>query len=114
MKPEMQLLFDRLKEGMLAFIEDDNDAPYSKVEVDTCMDILTKYLMDIDKTANKDEAMKIVEGTVLALNALNKKCDFSLIETDQREDICDIIIQAGHEKGYNELSEDITEEWREW
>jgi hypothetical protein len=48
------------------------------------------------------------------LNDLNAGCDHNLIETDQREDIAEIIIIAGNDKGYNELTEDITEEWREW
>jgi hypothetical protein len=114
MKPEIKLMIDRLKEGMLGFIEGDDEAPYTTVDVDKSVDIITKYLDGINKTSNKDDAMKIVEKTVLSLNELNEQCDFALIETDQREDICEIIIQAGHSKGYNELSEDITEEWRKW
>lgn len=58
--------------------------------------------------------MKIVKKTVLALNALNEKCEYELIETEQREDIAEIIILAGYLKGFNDRDDDITEEWREW
>jgi hypothetical protein len=57
--------------------------------------------------------MLIVKSTVLKLNALNEKCDLSLIETNEREQITEIII-ASHKMKYNSLNEDITEEWREW
>ena len=38
----------------------------------------------------------------------------NLIETDQREDICDYLIKAGALLGLNEHDEDITEQWRQW
>ena len=31
-----------------------------------------------------------------------------------QEDIAEILILAGHLKGYNTRDEDIAEEWREW
>ncbi|WP_167356145.1 hypothetical protein [Chryseobacterium jejuense] len=58
--------------------------------------------------------MEIVKSTVLKLNNLNEKCDYSLIETNEREQIAEIIILAGYEMGYNASDEDGTEEWREW
>jgi hypothetical protein len=64
--------------------------------------------------ASKDEGMAIVQKTVLSLNKLNESTGESLIETDQREDIANIIILAGSLKGFNERREDITETWREW
>jgi hypothetical protein len=35
--------------------------------------------------------MKSVKKTVLALNDLNEECNCSLIETDQHEDLCELI-----------------------
>jgi hypothetical protein len=46
--------------------------------------------------------------------SLNATCEYDLIETDQREDICAFIIRAGALAGFNEADEDVTEEWREW
>lgn len=58
--------------------------------------------------------MKIVKSTIEKLNILNGKCEGSLIETTEREQICEIIISASAKKGYNTIEEDITEAWREW
>ena len=48
-----------------------------------------------------------------ALNHLAERCD-SLIETDQREQICELMIQAAHSVGVGDGQTDITEDWREW
>ena len=47
------------------------------------------------------------------MNVLNEKCEYELIETDQREDICKFIITAVNVAGLK-TDEDVTEEWREW
>ena len=52
--------------------------------------------------------------TVILLNEINEKCEYELIETEQREDIAEIIILSGSLKGFNTRDDDITEEWREW
>ena len=57
--------------------------------------------------------MATVKDTILALNALNETCEHSLIETDQREEICDLIIKAALSVGVGN-GDDITEEWRDW
>ena len=58
--------------------------------------------------------MEQVKNLVLALNRLNEKTDYSLIETDARECIWEIIQSSAVECGLREASEDVTEEWREW
>jgi hypothetical protein len=63
---------------------------------------------------SKEDGMQIVKITVLKLNELNKNSGWELIETEEREAIAAIIIAVGHNKGYNSMAEDITEEWREW
>ena len=71
----------------------------------------------IDALSRADENKEIIMGqvkeTVLALNVLNEKCEYELIETDQREDICKFIITAVNVAGLK-TDEDVTEEWREW
>jgi hypothetical protein len=37
-----------------------------------------------------------------------------MIETMEREAICELIILAGAARGFNGAGEDITEPWREW
>lgn len=110
---EIKEIKARLQGGMIDFIEPGETA-YDKTDVETCMNLISDYLSEIENVNSKDEAMKIVEKTVLALNDLNEKCEYELIETDQREDIAGIIILAGNLKGFNSRDEDITEDWREW
>lgn len=110
---EIKEISERLKEGMIDFIEPGETA-YDKSNVETCMNLISDYLSEIENANSKEDAMKLVEKTVLALNDLNEKCEYELIETDQREDIAEIIILAGNLKGFNSRDEDITEDWREW
>ncbi len=110
---EIKEISIRLKEGMIDFIEP-GESSYSESDVEKCMTLLTNYILEIENTNSKKEAMTIVKRTVLALNELNENCEYELIETDQREDIAEILILAGSLKGYNSKDEDITEDWREW
>lgn len=51
---------------------------------------------------------------MVALNDLNDSCDDPIIETLQRDYLCDIIIKAAEHCGLRADEDDITEEWREW
>ncbi|WP_131667072.1 hypothetical protein [Chryseobacterium taiwanense] len=104
---------DILKNQMFAYQKEFHPS-YSKEDVVTCGDILNLYLAEIEKSASKEEGMKIVKSTIEKLNILNEKCEGSLIETIEREQICEIVINASAKKGYNTMEEDITEAWREW
>ena len=57
--------------------------------------------------------LKRTKELVLKLNVLNEKCEYAIIETEQREDICELISMVINSTGHN-LNEDITHEWREW
>ena len=103
----------RLKEGMIDFIEP-GETSYTEKDVEKCMDLISNCLQEIENANSQDEGMKIVEKAVLSLNELNEDCNYELIETDQQEDITQIIIIGGSLKGINSRDEDITEEWREW
>ena len=110
---EIKEIKERLESGMLDYMTT-GMAGYTKSDVEKCMKIISDYLMDMGHAASKDEGMAIVKETVLSLNKLNESSEESLIETDQREDIAEIIILAGSLKGFNEREDDITEAWREW
>ena len=102
-----------LKKNMEDYMHENNPS-YTQDDVDLCIATLSDYVIKVFATESKDEGMKIVKSTVQMLNDLNEKCDYSLIETNEREQIAEIIILGGHGKGYNAVDEDITEEWREW
>jgi hypothetical protein len=45
---------------------------------------------------------------------LNEQCDGSMIETDQREQLCELLITAASNAGLVSTQYDITEKWRDW
>lgn len=97
--------------------EDDEepDAPeYTAEDVEKCGALLAEFIDDLS-VAKKDKGKILtdVKKLVLELNDLNESLDFCLIETEQREDICDFILSAVNEAGLT-TDEDITEEWRDW
>lgn len=110
---EIKETIESLKTGMIEYIEP-GETEYTEKDVEKCINLIDNFLTELQQTETKDSGMKLVEKVVLKLNKLNEKCEFELIETDQREQIADIIILAGNLKGFNERNEDITEEWREW
>lgn len=108
---------DNLITTLIKSMEDyrkQSNPSYTQNDINECAGLLSDYSTIVFKTHSKEEAMPIVKSTVLKLNNLNKKCNFSLIETNEREQIVEIIILVGNKMKYNSMSEDITEEWREW
>ncbi len=109
----------RLLDGMRTYMEDvvaDGDDPeYTENDIDKCDSIIASFLENVLSSGPgaDDAVMSTVKETVLSLNALNEACGHSLIETDQREQICELIIRAAAARGVGS-GDDITEEWRDW
>ena len=80
----------RLIEGMVDFMDEDTE--YNQSHVENCDKLLITYLEGATEADSKEALMSKVEQTVVALNELNESVDHELIETDQREDICAILI----------------------
>lgn len=93
--------------------EEDTDQPYEMEDVDRCGIILDNFIDRLVVSSSKDEIMVCVKSVVEQLNDINDHCDYALIETGQREDLCDFIIMAANIAGY-QTDEDITLEYREW
>ncbi len=94
----------------------DFDAGYTQEHIDRCEAILTLFLSSLTKISGaekKQAIMGAVKVAVLALNDVNTDCDGGMIETDQREQLCELIILAANEAGLD-TEDDITEEWRDW
>jgi hypothetical protein len=81
-------------------------------------DNLIGKLIELGEQARKADKEKLFEIAVIALNELNDETKGLLIETDQREELCQLIdnisIQAGlkpedYADGYG-----IADIWREW
>ena len=109
----------RLQAGMIGYLEDedgdddeDGEAPYTRADIDECMRIVDTYLVEVRRTPPTG-LIPLVRDAVLRLNALNDRCEGALIETDQREDLCQILLVAARSAGMKEQG-DVTEPWREW
>ena len=101
---------------MYDFIEGEEDSDYSKSDVLECDHLLTNFISDTMTSSNRYELDWIsiqIKELVLKLNELNERCDECLIETDQREGICELIFTVMSKCGHS-IDSDITEEWREW
>ena len=93
------------------------DAGYTQEHVDRCLAIVDEFLDSLEKPpeAKKNEyILAAAKKTVLKLNKLNEECDYSLIGTDQREDLAELINLAAKHAGLESSVYDITEEWRDW
>ena len=97
----------------MAYVGD--DCSYTNEDIERCMTIVDKYLGDLatGSKLSQQAIHDVVKTAVVNLNLLNEKCDGSLIETDQREDLCQLILVAATQAGL-ETEDDITEQWREW
>lgn len=109
----MNALKDSILDGMRGFVADMDEPYYPLEKVDECGRIIDDFLAAMSAARGEAAILTQVEKTVLALNTLNDECDGSLIETDQREELCELIQGAANAAGL-EASEDITEPWREW
>ena len=95
---------------------------YDQTHIDQCEKYLDEYANVVAKAEGDFiKIMALVEVVVVSLNQLNETCKHTLIETDQRECICEFIDQVIIENGIDldalassQQCTDITEEWREW
>ncbi|SES44117.1 hypothetical protein SAMN05518872_11338 [Psychrobacillus sp. OK032] len=93
----------------------DGDDIFNPENIEATIKVLDSYitnLMKLEVKPKKKEIMKFVKDVVISLNELNDKYDY-FIETMEREDLCEYIIETANIAGL-ESDEDITEEWREW
>ena len=120
MEIDLQKKMEDIEASMIAFAQDckieGDDCGYSLKHIRKCKKISQTYLKNLRKMAapNDSVIMAEVEKAVLALNRLNEKTDYALIETDERESIADFIQTAAVAYGLQETDGDVTEEWREW
>lgn len=96
---------------------EDAEPGFTREDIDRCDAILMRYLAEVFEPGVQDDEAQImaaVEAVVVALNTLNDDCDQSLIDTDEREPLCELIIHAAGDAGLVSDVYDITEEWRDW
>jgi len=100
--------------GMLDFIDGEDEADYTNEDVTACIILLLDFMSLMEEeTQTLNSAKNHIKDLVTSLNELNDDCAQCLIETDQREEICDFI-QKVLSTANVKFEGDITEEWREW
>ena len=101
---------------MLSFMEEYEIEDYTSEDVDRCKTVLFNYLEALAHmdSPSDEEIMEQVKKLVLELNELSEQTDYAMIETDERESICEIIQSSAVECGLTAYEDDITEQWREW
>lgn len=101
---------------MIEFIEEWGAEGYTREDVRKCEALIHDYLDTLGTMSEPTDAsiMEQVKCLVLALNELNEATDYSLIETDAREAIWEVIQNSAVACGLQDVPEDVTEEWRDW
>ena len=100
----------------MSFFDEDEECPFTKEDVIKCEKILSDYLEALNALTSptNKEIMGRVQEAVLALNQLNEDSDYSMIETEARENIWELIQTSAVACGLQNPAEDITDEWRDW
>ncbi len=107
---------ENIANSMITYMEEWGGVDYTKEDVAKCEAILHRYLdaLAAFETPTDELIMAEVETVVLALNELNEAVGYTMIETGEREAICEIIQSAAETCGLQDIPDDVTEEWREW
>jgi len=110
----MKSLLKSIQYGMLDFIDGEEEPDYTSEDVTACITLLLEFMSNMESEVQTAEsARNNIRDLVISLNELNDECDQCLIETDQREEICEFI-QKVVSTTHVELEGDVTEEWRDW
>ena len=73
------------------------------------------FILRMKKCKTFDKFQKLSIQYIVKLNKLNSKCDYELIENDQRELIIPMIFNLAKEQNIDaDEEEDFTIEYREW
>jgi hypothetical protein len=108
-------LLEAMRDYLAGMLDGGGEAGYTSADIGECGRILDAFLATVEEAEmfDEDAVTGAVEFTVRSLNRLNERCGGNLIETDQREAICELIAQAAKQRGIGSGA-DLTEQWREW
>jgi hypothetical protein len=84
----------------------------------TILDELLTDLAELGENASEEQKIKLFERAVISLNELNDQIDGALIETEEREELCELFnqvaIHAGIDPSKYGEGEGPASEWRDW
>lgn len=105
---------------MTDYLKESQTTDYSQKHLVECAALLDRFIAEVTRADKKGETEHILETSktlVLALNALNAQCNHGMIETSEREMLCEMIFFGARQGGYSgvvDFQHDFTEPWREW
>ena len=104
-----------MREHLAGMLDSGGHVGYTGADVGECGRVIDGYLARVASAprGDVDAVMAAVQDAVVALNALNDRCEGHLIETDQRAQLREIIQRAAVAAGVG-AGEDVTEAWRAW
>ena len=117
----IEIVIRPMLDYMKYFEEDGEECPYTTDHVRQCEALLNDYLSALAALSapTDEDIMSLVKEVILALNELNNEAEDSLIETEAREALWQVIQESAVECGLSDEcieanDGDITGEWREW
>ena len=98
------------------------ETDFSDRHIEKCADLMREYgktlsNLTVPQGAVRDKKiMAAVKKLVLALNKLNEKTDYAMLETEERDSICVLVQEFAVACGLTDIPEDddVTGEWREF
>ncbi|MBE6585586.1 MAG: hypothetical protein E7645_03565 [Ruminococcaceae bacterium] len=111
-----------MQEYLKLCLSDGGEADFSEKHIEKCAELVRTYgktlsqLSDSQGAARDKKIMAAVKKLILALNKLNEKTDYAMLETDERENICALVQDFAVACGLTDIPEDgdVTGEWREF
>lgn len=108
--------FDRWREAFSQGLEQYTQENCDKAR--KIFDDLIADLIEIGEGASEDNKVALFKTAIIATNQLNSECDDCLIETGEREDLCEltnmITTACGLDPNKYGDGEGLASEWREW
>ena len=86
-------------------------------KIEKRIDLFIAVLIEIGEYADKTVKERVVKMTIVIINQINNAYQYSLLDTNEREDLCELFDRICESAGLNLKdypNEDITEQWRDW
>ena len=120
LKQYKKRLDDEIIEPLIEKRNSDDDCGFNSRQVMEVRKLVIKYAKTLSKLKGKEEKiLKQMKKLIYAINKVNRKSDYCMLEGGKNDTesisykLCYFIEDIAIDAGYPEITEDITEPWRE-
>lgn len=120
LKQYKKRLDDEIIEPLIEKRNEDDDCGFNSRQVMMVRKLVIKYAKSLSKLKGKEEKiLKQMKKLILELNKINRNSDYCMLEGSKDDDesisykLCYFIEDIAIDAGYPEITEDITDQWRE-